>query len=220
MVCKFDKYKTLWPEAVRCVVYVHNRILTRSTHKDVREKTPYEILIGEKPDLSGLRIFGTKVKVLKPKAYRKSKVESRIWDGVHVGYNPGDAYRAYIPELGRVFMSKDVRFIENLYRTKAIANTSNVDPMIDLDVVPDKPISKPESKDSQEKKVRFDISDDEKSNSDFEDSRERQDSDSENEKVTTRSGHTVNPPKRLEFSSLALLNDRSTYGKCKQRNTI
>lgn len=29
---------------------------------------------------------------------------------------PGDAYRAYIPELDRVFVSKDVTFIENFYR--------------------------------------------------------------------------------------------------------
>ncbi len=31
-------------------------------------------------------------------------------------YNPSDAYRCYMPELGRVFASKDVTFIEKLYR--------------------------------------------------------------------------------------------------------
>ena len=63
MICKFDKYKSLWPEAVRCVVHVYNRTLTRSTHKNARGRTPYEILAGEIPDLSHLRIFGSKVKV-------------------------------------------------------------------------------------------------------------------------------------------------------------
>lgn len=118
MVCKFDDYKKLWPEAVRCVVYVHNRTLTRSSNVNERGKTPYEIVTGTKPDLSNLRVFGTKVKVLKPKSYRKSKVESKTWDGLHVGYNAGGAYRCYIPELGRVFLSKDVTFIEKLYRTE------------------------------------------------------------------------------------------------------
>ena len=99
MMCTCDEYKKLWPEAVQCVVYVYNRTLTKSTHKGVRTKTPYEVITGNKPDLSNLRIFGTKVKVLKPKSYRRSKVESKTWTGIHVGYAPGDAYRSYIPEL-------------------------------------------------------------------------------------------------------------------------
>lgn len=116
MMCTFDGYKKLWPEALRCVVYVYNRTLTKATNANECLKTPYEIITGDKPDLSNLRIFGTHVKVLKPKEYRKSKVGSKTWDGIHVGYNPGDAYRAYIPSLGRVFVSKDVTFIEKLYK--------------------------------------------------------------------------------------------------------
>lgn len=116
MMCTFESYKKLWPEAVRTVVYVRNRTLTKSTHRDVRDKTPYEVITGKKPDLSHLRIFGTRVKVLKPQSYRKSKVEPKVWDGVHVGYNDGGSYRAYVPALGRVFVSRDVTFIEKLYR--------------------------------------------------------------------------------------------------------
>ena len=116
MICKFDGYKKLWTEAVQCVAYVHNRTLTKSSHKDVRHMTPYEIIIKKKPDLSNLRMFGTKVKVLKPKKYRKGKMDSKTWDGIHVGYAPGDAYRAYIRELKCVFVSKDVTFIERLYK--------------------------------------------------------------------------------------------------------
>ena len=52
----------------------------------------------------------------------KSKIEPKVWDGIHVGYNPGNAYRCYIPKLGRVFVSKDVTFIEKLYRyTRSIS---------------------------------------------------------------------------------------------------
>lgn len=40
MICKFDDYKSLWPEAARCVVHVYNRTLTRATHKYERGKTP------------------------------------------------------------------------------------------------------------------------------------------------------------------------------------
>lgn len=37
---------------------------------------------------------------------------------MHVGYATGNAYRCYIPELKRVFVSKDGTFLEKLYRYK------------------------------------------------------------------------------------------------------
>lgn len=77
MVCTMPDYRKLWPEALRCVVHVYNRTLTNNSHKYVRYKTPYEILTGEKPDLCHIRIFGTKVKVLKLKKYRDGKVNPR-----------------------------------------------------------------------------------------------------------------------------------------------
>ena len=58
----------------------------------MRGKTPYEIVTGTKPDLSNLQVFSTEVKVLKPKLYRKSKIELKMRDGVHAVYNPGSAY--------------------------------------------------------------------------------------------------------------------------------
>lgn len=106
----------LWPEAVQCVVHVYNKTLTKSTNKEARSNTPYELLTGKKPDISHLRIFGSKVKVLRPDNYKGAKVESKVWDGIHVGYAPGNSYRAYIPEIGRVFLSKDVTFMRKLYR--------------------------------------------------------------------------------------------------------
>ena len=55
---------------------------------------------------------------MKPKSYRRSKVESKTWTGIHVGYVPGDAYGCYIPEIERVFVSKGVGFIEELIGEK------------------------------------------------------------------------------------------------------
>lgn len=139
MMCKFDGYKKLWTESVQCVVYVHNRTLTRSSHKDVQHMTPYEIMVGKKPNLSNLRIFGTKVKVLKPKKYRKSKVDAKTWNGIHVGYAPGEAYRAYIPELKRVFVSKDATFIEKLYNKVDSTTTFEIENVSDEDEINNDP---------------------------------------------------------------------------------
>lgn len=79
-------------------------------------KNPYYILTGSKPYLSNLSIFGSKVKVLKPKPYRKSKVDSKVWDRFHVGYAPGDFYRIFVPSLNPVIESIGVTFMERLYR--------------------------------------------------------------------------------------------------------
>lgn len=139
MMGGFDGHEMLWPEAIRCVVHVYNRTLTRSSHKDVRHKTPYEIITGSKPDLSNLRIFGSQVKVLMPDAYRGTKVQPKCWDGYHVGYNPGDAYRCYIPKLKRVFVSKDVTFIEKLYHqpSKVSFDVGNAQGSSSIDMVDD-----------------------------------------------------------------------------------
>lgn len=37
-------------------------------------------------------------------------------DGVHVDYPSCNAYQCYIPEFKRVFQSKDVTYLEKLYR--------------------------------------------------------------------------------------------------------
>lgn len=60
-------YKKLWAKAIRTVLYVHNRTLTDSKDKAHGDKTPFEIITGEKPNLSHLRILGSRVKVKKPK---------------------------------------------------------------------------------------------------------------------------------------------------------
>ncbi len=99
--------------ALRCVLYVYNRTLTQSTYPDERCKTLYELITRTKPELSTVRIFRTHGKVLKPIPYQKSKVDAKVRDTIHVGYALGDAYHAYIHELGRVFVSKDVALIKN-----------------------------------------------------------------------------------------------------------
>jgi len=80
------------------VVYIHDRTSTESTHMSLRGKTPYEIITEAKPDLSYLRIFGCKVKVEKPNRYIKGKFDTKVWDGIYVGYDGADgAYLIYVP---------------------------------------------------------------------------------------------------------------------------
>lgn len=115
MTCTFEGHQNLYLDAIMCVLHVYNRTLTRSNRCDIRHITPFEIVPRDKPDLSNLKIFSAKVKLLKPKSYRKSKVEPYVRDSIHAGYHLGDAYRLCIPKLGRVFVSKDASFIEKSY---------------------------------------------------------------------------------------------------------
>lgn len=46
-------------------------------------------------------------------SYRESNIHAKVWTGVHLDYNDGDAYQSSIPEPGSVFVSIDVTFIEN-----------------------------------------------------------------------------------------------------------
>ena len=43
-----------WAEAVNTAVYLHNR----SPTSELKDKTPFECWLGEKPDASNLRVFG------------------------------------------------------------------------------------------------------------------------------------------------------------------
>jgi len=49
--------KRFWPEIIKTVTYLKNRTLANTIEK----KTPYEILIGKKPNIKNLRIYGSRV---------------------------------------------------------------------------------------------------------------------------------------------------------------
>ena len=62
-----------WLELVKIAVYLKNRALT-NTYK---EKTPYDIMLGEKPDIRNLKLYGSRVFVRVPEVRRRSK-----WDRI------------------------------------------------------------------------------------------------------------------------------------------
>jgi hypothetical protein len=76
-------------------------------------KTPYEILLGKKPDLSYFRVFGCKCFIRK-KGNRLSKFETRSIEGIFVGYSTNShGYRVYNKTTGQVEESSDVKFDED-----------------------------------------------------------------------------------------------------------
>ena len=97
----------LWAEAIVTANYIRNRSPTHS-----RDKTPWELMFGEQPDLSHMRVFGSKAYVHHPRAQR-NKLDPTSRTGVFVGYEPGSkAYRILMDDNSKVEVSSSVHFNE------------------------------------------------------------------------------------------------------------
>ena len=100
----------LWAEAVHTANYIRNRLFTAASNDP--SKTPYEIIMGKKPNLSHIRKFGAKAYVHIPKTKRETKFEQRADVGYCVGFTAGNGYRIFLPESCKVVVSRDVQFDE------------------------------------------------------------------------------------------------------------
>jgi hypothetical protein len=106
-----DEYKIsdqFWAEAVNTVCYAINRLYL---HR-ILEKTSYELLTGKKPNVSYLRVFGSKCFIL-VKRGRKSKFAPKAVEGFLLGYDSNTrSYRVFNKSSGLVEVSCDIVFDE------------------------------------------------------------------------------------------------------------
>ena len=99
---------SLWAEAVSYATYIRNRVLSRTG-----ELTPYHFWNGKKPDLSKIRIFGSRAFIRDTLV--SSKLEARSQEGVFVGRCiTQNAFRIYILSTERILISKDVKVDETM----------------------------------------------------------------------------------------------------------
>ena len=102
--------QSLWGEAALCVAYLFNR---SESHALLPGKTPYEMLHGTQPDVSHLRIFGSRCFArIPPELQEKLGPHSR--EAVFLGYPPGvKAWRLRDKATGAFFNSRDIIFDES-----------------------------------------------------------------------------------------------------------
>jgi hypothetical protein len=99
----------LWPAAVHYTIYTQNRIL-----RDGFASTPYEHWDGKKPNVSHLRVFGTRVFLHIPEADRR-KLDPKTIEGLFIGYSETvKAYLIYVPKSQKVITSREVIFMEEV----------------------------------------------------------------------------------------------------------
>jgi len=100
----------LWHLAHECATYLKNLTLN-----SVVEGTPYELFFGTKPRISHLKIFGCKAIV---KNINSSKFEANGNENVFIGYHYDFAYKVYDIKSKKVYIRRDVQFIEDIFPFK------------------------------------------------------------------------------------------------------
>jgi hypothetical protein len=122
-----DEYKTsnrFWSEAVNTACHATNRLYL---HK-LLKKTPYELLTGNKPNVSYFRVFGSKCYILQ-KSSKSSKFAPEVYECFLLGYDSNSrAYHVFNKDSGCVETTCDAVFDET--------NGSQVE-QYDLDVIDD-----------------------------------------------------------------------------------
>jgi hypothetical protein len=102
-----EEYKTLerfWSEVVNTAYHAINRLYLHRLLK----KTSYELLTGNKPNVSYFHVFGSKCYILVKKG-RHSKFAPKAVEGFLLGYDSNTkAYRVFNKSSGLVEVSSDV----------------------------------------------------------------------------------------------------------------
>ena len=106
MLAGAGMHKHLWAEAMATANYVRNRSPVTG-----RDKTPWELFFGHKPDVSHLRTFGARTYAMTPKQLR-TKLEPTSEPGRFIGYPAGTKGYKILLDDGRIVISRDVTFVE------------------------------------------------------------------------------------------------------------
>lgn len=113
--------KKFWAEAVNTAVYLRNR----STISGLENRTPFEVWFGKKPDISNLRIFGSKVMTHIPKENRL-KWDKKSRKMILVGYSEtSKGYRLYDPVTNKININRDVAIMEEIKEKIQIVMNGN-----------------------------------------------------------------------------------------------
>ena len=100
--------KFLWGEAVKHVVWLKNRM---ATHALLNGKTPYKMLYGKKPNLAGLREWGTKVWVHDASG---TKLDGRARIGRWIGFEEAsNAHQIFWLDNRSVTVEQNIKFDNN-----------------------------------------------------------------------------------------------------------
>jgi len=101
--------ESLWGEALKTTVYIHNRVPSKEANK-----IPYELWTGKRPSIKHLHIWGCPVEARPYRPYER-KLDSRTISCYFVGYAKcSRGYKFYNPTLRSFFEMENARFLEEV----------------------------------------------------------------------------------------------------------
>ena len=105
--------------------------------KVIAHTSPFERLHGQKPNYNFLRVFGCAVwPNLRP--YNSRKLEFRSKQCVFIGYSPlHKGYKCLDPKAGRVYISRDVIFDEDVFPFAALHPNAGALLRKEIELLPD-----------------------------------------------------------------------------------
>ena len=101
----------LWYEICLTITYLGNLLPHSHLHADA--PTPIQAFTGKKPNLSHLRVIGSKAHVLAPKEVREHKFKPRAVIGRLVGYDGVNQYRMWVPEMNAIVWGRNITVDED-----------------------------------------------------------------------------------------------------------
>jgi hypothetical protein len=123
MLGEFKTPERFWSEVVNTACHAINRLYLHRLLK----KTSYELLTGNKPNVSYFRVFGSKCYILVKKG-RHSKFAPKAVEGFLLGYDSNTkAYRVFNKSSGLVEVSSDIVFDETNGSPREQANFDDID---------------------------------------------------------------------------------------------
>jgi hypothetical protein len=119
-----------WSLAVETAMYIRNRCPSSSNENFC---TPFEVLFGEVPELSHLRVFGARVFYHVPSELR-NKLEPKSLEGIFVGYDQLNRAYRILPKgtYSRIVLSRDVIFDEHTITEQALRSTEMDSESVDV----------------------------------------------------------------------------------------
>jgi hypothetical protein len=123
MLGEFKTPEQFWSEAMNTACHAINRLYLHRLLK----KTSYELLTGNKPNVSYFRVFGSKCYILVKKG-RHSKFAPKAVEGFLLGYDSNTkAYKVFNKSSGLVEVSSDVVFDETNGSPREQADLDDID---------------------------------------------------------------------------------------------
>ena len=112
--------KNLWTYAVSMAAYIRNRCFNPRTNK-----TPYELMVGHRPNISNLHVFGS---IVFAYVQAKNKLEARSEKGVFVGYDRSSpAYLVYFPQRCEIKKVRCCKFLDKFQENQGHSDNCYVE---------------------------------------------------------------------------------------------